>query len=299
VAKHFMVPYNKKLWTVHPKEMTLSWMGSYVPQPDLEAALDGALREPTKSIGYNASFFYPKEGGIEALPNIFLPHIQNLHLESKVQSIDVKRKTVLIHGQEHHYSALISTIPLRQLLSLIKDVDPKIRELSKLLRHNSVCTVNIGIKREKISDYHWLYFPEEKYIFYRVGFPSQLSPKMAPPGQSSLNVEISYAPDKPIDEKTVLHRVIHDLKMAKILHDSDEILTSKTINIPCAYVIYDKKREEVLPIIQDYLRKNDIVSTGRYGSWNYSAMEDAMFDGVKAAKAVSAQRFPQRKLASA
>ena len=35
VAKHFAIPYNKKLWAVPLDEMETSWLGSRVPLPDL------------------------------------------------------------------------------------------------------------------------------------------------------------------------------------------------------------------------------------------------------------------------
>ena len=44
VAKHFAVPYNRKLWAVPLTEMETSWLGGRVPMPDLEEMIDGALR---------------------------------------------------------------------------------------------------------------------------------------------------------------------------------------------------------------------------------------------------------------
>src|SRR5690606_18554994 len=36
IARHFMVPYNTKLWTVHPRELAAGWTQRFVPQPTLE-----------------------------------------------------------------------------------------------------------------------------------------------------------------------------------------------------------------------------------------------------------------------
>ena len=35
IAKHFMVPYNEKIWTISPREMTCDWMGRFVPNTSL------------------------------------------------------------------------------------------------------------------------------------------------------------------------------------------------------------------------------------------------------------------------
>ena len=152
---------------------------------------------------------------------------------------------------------------------------------------NILNTREIKKIKEKVRD-HFGYFPEEKYCFYRVGFPSQLSEGMAPAGAGSLNVEISCADAHPVDEQTIVDRVIRDLKASGILRDSDRILTSKILRIPCAYVIYDREREKVLPQIQDYLQSKGIYSIGRYGNWEYSAMEDAMFQGMQTAQLINA-----------
>ena len=33
VARHFMVPYNTKLWHLPPRRMTVDWLGRFVPVP--------------------------------------------------------------------------------------------------------------------------------------------------------------------------------------------------------------------------------------------------------------------------
>ena len=37
IAKHFAIPYNRKIWAVDLKEMETSWLGGRVPLPDLDA----------------------------------------------------------------------------------------------------------------------------------------------------------------------------------------------------------------------------------------------------------------------
>ena len=48
VAKHFAIPYNKKLWAVPLNEMETSWLGGRVPMPDLEEMIEGALHPVAK-----------------------------------------------------------------------------------------------------------------------------------------------------------------------------------------------------------------------------------------------------------
>jgi protoporphyrinogen oxidase len=49
-----------------------------------------------------------------------------------------------------------------------------------------------------------------------------------------------------------------------------------------AYVIYDHDYEASLATIRPFLESVRVISTGRYGGWNYSAMEDALLFGREA-----------------
>ncbi|MEE9315561.1 MAG: NAD(P)-binding protein, partial [bacterium] len=59
IAKHFMVPYNKKIWTVHPRKLTCGWL-KYVPSPTFREVVIGALEKQEKGFGYNVHFDYPQ-----------------------------------------------------------------------------------------------------------------------------------------------------------------------------------------------------------------------------------------------
>ena len=55
-----------------------------------------------------------------------------------------------------------------------------------------------------------------------------------------------------------------------------------------ADVIFDHAYYAALAVIEPFLRDQHIVSTGRYGGWNYSSMEDALLLGRAAAVRVIA-----------
>ena len=52
------------------------------------------------------------------------------------------------------------------------------------------------------------------------------------------------------------------------------------------YVIFDQHRSQFLPKAQEFLKQHGVDSIGRYGSWNYSSMENALEDGQQAAQRV-------------
>ncbi len=62
IAKHFAIPYNRKLWTVPLTEMETSWLGGRVPLPDLEEIIEGALRPVGKADGPECALRIPLAG---------------------------------------------------------------------------------------------------------------------------------------------------------------------------------------------------------------------------------------------
>ncbi len=296
IAKHFMLPYNEKLWTVHPKNLSCSWLSSFIPQPTVQEVVNGALAEQRRLFGYNVNFLYPQKGGIQVLSDAFLSYTKNLNLNSKVTKVDIFNKEIEINNNfRYKFDKLISTLPLKQLIGLINEIPSIVKNAERLLRCNSVLNVNLGIARSNISDKHWIYFPEKNFVFYRVGFPMNFSPSLVPKGMSSIYTEIAYNSDgkyqilggryqMPEDKKEIIRRIKRDLIKAGILRRNDYILTENVLDIKNAYVIYDKNREKSLKKICPFLLENNIYSIGRYGGWRYSTMEDAIIEGKKTAE---------------
>jgi len=280
IARHFMIPYNQKLWRIPLREITADWVSWSVPRPTLDEILNGALGIKNRAFGYNPSFLYPKQGGIRQLPESFVRHIRDLHLKRKVVEISLQARTVRFEDNAlYSYEALVSTMPLPCLLKSIQDLPEEIRKAGESLRYLSIYDVNLGVKRPHISDKHWIYFPEPEFIFYRVGFPMNYAPQTLPKGCSSLYVEVSHLPGQHIPEPRLLNEVLAGLTRCGILRDDDEILASHIVDIPCAYVIHDRSRQEALKIIRPFLESQHIYTVGRYGQWEYSSMEQAILSG--------------------
>jgi protoporphyrinogen oxidase len=286
IAKHFMIPYNTKLWTIPPREMTTEWMGRYVPRPTLEEVIEGALVDRRdRPFGYNAHFLYPQRGGIQVLPDAIAREAGPVQLGTEVERIDLAKRRVHVRdGEPIEYESLITTLPLHTLLCMLAPLPDAVARAGGKLRHNSVLSVNIGVEGRKLSDHNWIYFPEPEYSFYRLGFPSNSSPQVAPPGASSVTAEVAFSDRRPIDVAATVKQVKADLERVGILKRGDPIGVEVNFEIPCAYVLYDHDRRRSLAEIQRYLRSQNVHSVGRYGSWEYSSMEDAIASGKEAAE---------------
>ncbi|MCB1734511.1 MAG: FAD-dependent oxidoreductase [Gammaproteobacteria bacterium] len=287
IARHFMIPYNTKLWGVPPSAMTTDWMNRFVPPAPLDKVVAGALGLRDASSGYNARFEYPRHGGIQILSEAWARHAGPIEYAHEAVRIDaVNRRVGFDTGLETDYQTLISTLPLPVLCALIADLPEPVRAACDRLSWSSVWALCLGIKANHTGGRHWVYVPEEKYPFYRVGCFSNIAPSMAPDGHSSVWVEQSYNRDRPLDAEQARADAISGLKDMGWLKDESEIAVEWPLRMPYAYVIYDAHHAEATATIHEFLRAHGILSTGRYGKWDYSSMEDAILYGRDAAQSL-------------
>jgi protoporphyrinogen oxidase len=287
-GKHFMFPYNTKLWTIHPDQLMAGWTGRFVPRPSLEDVVKGSLGIVNES-GYNASFLYPREGGIEALPKAFLPEIRG-PVDVEVHPTEIvlaERRVQLSDGRTLPFSALINTIPLPELIRLCREATPEAKQAAAQLKATVVTYVNVGARGEGPA-HHWVYFPEPEFPFYRAGSASAVYPALAPKGMRSFYVEFSsmtgLAPE--IAEEQALEGLLR----CGLLRSRDEVLFAFARQIHGAYVLYDRGYAKAKQTILDFLSSFQVETCGRYGNWEYGGMEDALLSGQAAARRVMERR---------
>ena len=298
IAKHFMLPYNEKFWKQDLHNITSDWVSWSIPKPTLEEVVNGALGLTNKGMGYNPKFIYPKNGGIDCLPRALASSIGKIYSEQSVEHIDPKRKVVrLSGGREQQYDSLVSTLPLPVLFRMLGDTPDALRLDAEKLSAVSVLNFNIGVDRPGISNQHWIYFPEDKFIFSRVGFPMNFSQSVAPAGTSSIYIEITHPSRSRPNIDEAFDRSIMDLQRCGILNSGDRILTRHMLDIEYAYVVFDVHRQARLQNLLDYLESRDIFAAGRYGRWEYFSMEDSILSGKAAAERVIAKTAAMRTLA--
>jgi protoporphyrinogen oxidase len=279
ISRHFMLPYNARLWGVPPHEITSEWCERFVPRPKLEDVLRGALGAQPPELGYNTTFLYP-EHGIGSFSQALAARTP-IELGRAPRRVDLERRTLSFADEELPFDVLLSTIPLPSLLSLLSRVPPEVARAAARLRWTHLYYFDLGIGREISNPYHWIYVPEARFPFYRVGQYSRFSDKLAPPGKSSLYVELveRRAPNP----ERALASVVAGLLELGLLRSEHDVELSRLRRIDFAYVIYDHEYRSALDVIEPFLASERIISTGRYGGWNYSSMEDALLMGKSAA----------------
>ncbi|EPY37090.1 UDP-galactopyranose mutase [Strigomonas culicis] len=205
IARVFMRPYNTKLWTVPPSAMSCAWVGERVAQIDLAQIKQNMARgEDDVGWGPNATFRFPKEGGTGGIYRALASRLPRgrVHLgpEHRVVAVDPVRKVLTLRGgRQLRYTALLSSIPLDELLRALAvglesatgaaphpPLDAATcRLLADKLDFSSTHIVGLGMRGTVPSFLKtacWLYFPESHICFYRATVFSNYAERNAPEG---------------------------------------------------------------------------------------------------------------------
>ena len=280
IAEHYLLPYNRKIWDTDPRQMTCEWMRR-LPTAQVEKIRKNAFAPDTDMFGYNVEFFYP-ENGIKALAEAFGNRLKDIRLNRRVIRIDTSAKQVYFtKGDSIQYGRLVSTLPLRTLVDLIGATD--LQKFGQRLVGSTVYCISLVISGTVPEGVHWMYFPEKNFPFYRISFPKNYFPKSTPGDEQILSVEVGSR-NMNLDMARLRNQVIETV-MGMAIFNIKKLIFTYCTKIPDAYCIYDFERTKTVNSILADLKKMDIESVGRYGRWEYSAMEDAILQGMELAVA--------------
>jgi UDP-galactopyranose mutase len=330
ITNHFMQPYNFKVWGIDPARMSSDWIAGRVLTPSLEEVIEGSLQRGRGDMGPNARFGYPLRGGCEMFVSGLAKRVRSrggsLVMNRSLVRIDPRRRRATFRvldaesGQARletiRYGTLYPSVPLPDLVNAIDGVPESVRQAAAGLPSTAVVCVNLGINREKVTDKHWIYYPEgqDKYIFQRIFVQSNASPFTAPPGHSALTFEISHSRYKPLPvrgKRALIDACVAGLKRTDLWRDGDQVVFEQVLGMPHAYIPFTPDRERRLAVINAYLHSLGIHPIGRFGEWKYVNQDGAILsakrvvesirsDGKAAAKSASLiLDHPQDRLASA
>ncbi len=291
MCSEFFYPYNTKLLQYPLSKIMPEQGGRFIPTIKLEDIIKNFSPNEIQNHGYNSTFLYPKQNGICQLPNKIQSQISTkIQLNHSVEAIDSRSKKIRFsNGTSTSYDILVTTMPLKPLLEITAfSSNSSLGDQTQQLHYNTVVNLNLGINRPNFSDKHWIYFPEQQFSFYRIGFWNAISNHLAPKNKSSLFAEMSmmHPTQKEITKKVTLAK--KQLLSLLQLQESD-ICFEKILTLDHAYVIYNEWRKKNLPTLLTTLANKDIHSIGRFGEWKYSSMQEAILDGQLMAQKINAQ----------
>ena len=265
--------YTAGLWTrIAPQD-------AYKSPVDFSLAVKGAL-DQAPPVGYNATFVYPVDG-LDTLARRMAERCQ-VHYGKKVVHIDVQRKEIhFTDGSVAHYETLLSTLPLNRMVEITNlemDAEPA--------PYTSVLVLNIGaIRGSKCPDDHWLYVPDSRSGFHRVGFYSNVDTSFLPVSsrvdKDRVNIYVERAcpggeaPGE-AEIEAYSHAVVAELQAWGFIGEA-EVADPTWIEVAYTWAWPGLKWKQ---LTLEALEEHDIYQVGRYGRWVFQGIADSIIEGI-------------------
>lgn len=257
---------------------------------DFVENVDGKLF--TTKLGYR--------GINEKLIEQYLRNGGYIHLNSEVKSVFVNDNTVhkitfkentsdseTDSEKEFYCDAVINTIPITNLVSMINPKVPKdVQEASNFLEYRALVFVGILVKKEKVLPVSFMYFRE--HSFNRVYDSSYFGHDTSLSNTTIIVCEISSSGNDRwwIDDDYCIKKAKYDLKREKIIDEKD-ILEAHVYRYRYGYPVYKFGFENNLETIMNYLSNiSNFETAGRQGAYQYINGHIAIQMGFDAAKKI-------------
>jgi protoporphyrinogen oxidase len=299
----FFGPYTHKLWGIAPTEISSDWAAQRISLPSLgDVALRLAGLRHGGARSYARRYHYPRLGIgqiFERMAEVATRHGARFRLGARVTGLDrardgnvraVRFSSAERGDEELRCDAVISTVALPLLARMLAgaSLPADIARAAGRLRFRAIRLVHLLLDRAEFSPHTWLYVSEPQYKIARIQEPRRRSPAMAPPGRTSLMLEL------PCDVGDELWRAGDDEVTARCLDElaalgfgdvardvRGHFSSFVAEGYPIYHLDYRRERERVLAFTRETA---NVVSVGRQGAFRYVFMDTAMEMGVAAAE---------------
>ncbi len=285
ICRHFMTPYNEKVWAFPLNTIVPEWVGHRIVQPDFRSIVAGAITDRTFTSFPNNQVAYPAEGGFGAFysalvdtsvePNLTFDRATAVYLDRKVVDFS--------SGRQVAYDQLITSVDLDEFIGMVTPVPGPISELRPDLQHNSLAVVSLVISGLE-TDMQRLYVADSSVIFHKLVFNSNSAPSLRRAQETSVQCEISFSAHKPLPAGDLLERAVSDLDRVGLLPAGSDVVAADLRYVDKAYPVSTAASIAAREGICDWLVTRDVHPVGRFGAWRYVNSDGACYAGMCAAR---------------
>jgi len=268
IARHFMDPYNEKVWKRPVDFLSSDWVAGRVPDAPIDDVLRSSVGIHTEGYTHQAIFYYPKQGGFQAITDGIAAGLgDRVRLQTPVTDVVKHSDGWRVNGEE--FDLVVSTLPLTDAPAIFKDVPADIAQAMRTLEYNGITCVLLALDRAQHPDLSWIYLPHhEQGPTNRVTYMSNYSPGNAPEGKTSLLCEVTSPGGAPFPGKELEEEVLAGLVHAGLVR-RDEVLFTDRTSTRHAYVVFDHAYHRRRDAALGWMRSQGLIALGRFGRFEY------------------------------
>jgi len=155
IAEHFMDPYNEKVWKRDLATLSSGWVAGRVPDAPVDDVLRSAVGIRTEGYVHQAIFFYPREGGFQAITDgIAATILDRVRLSTPAADLVRHGEGWRVNGED--FDLVVSTLPLTYLPDIASDVPAGVAEAMRTLEYNSLTSLLVALDRPENPDLSWI-----------------------------------------------------------------------------------------------------------------------------------------------
>jgi protoporphyrinogen oxidase len=301
--ERFFGPYTEKLWGIPATEISADWAAQRIGLMNLGDAtlrLVGLRTKPIRT--YARRYLYPRLGmgqlfsrmsqEIERLDARIVLGADVVGFETVQETVTAVRARIGDEVASFPCAHVYATIPLTSLVEKLDRDRPVSVDLAmRSLRFRAIRFVNLLLASELVSPNTWMYVADAGYRIARIQEPKHRSPFMAPPGRTSLMLELPCNVGDDIwnaDLEPLVRDCLDELADLGLSVRS-HVIGAFSARVAHGYPIYRVGYEDHRQLLLSHVARHANVTTGgRQGLFRYLFLDAAMEMGQIAARQILA-----------
>ena len=301
--------YSARVWGL-PTGQISSKQAQRVAKLNLKNIILRVLGIKADPATYFTKYMYPRKGIsllFEGMADVVRQRGSCIRLNSPVTRLErdgdgIRRVIYRSGGVEQSFDCdlVLSTLPLPSLVNMMTPALPKaVVEHAAKLRYRSLKLIYIVLRRDRMTDYHWVYLLDEQFRVNRVSEQKNVSPDMVRKDRTVLCIELSLWRDEPLwqaSDEEIYRLALNDvMKMGYDVTES-EVEAYHVTDIPTAYPVYELNFEEhLIPVLEGVHAVPNLMTLGRHGLFLNNSMDDNVLLGMKIADHIDGRGADQNQ----
>jgi protoporphyrinogen oxidase len=253
IAKDYMLPYNKKIWSMDPDDLGTYWLYKLPNVSFRETLLSCLEGRSAGSLPAHGTFLYPQKFGYGEVWRRMGEALGNSLLSSyNIYSIDLEERII---NNNLQYETLITSIPWVYWRDYCQ-MPPEINQAISLLKNTSI---DVSYQSETLNNNsHWIYCPDEEISYHRMLLRSNFAPN-----------------SRGYWTETNMKRSL-ELRENEIRFHNEFAYPINTIEKP-------KAVEKIL----SWAKEHSVIGLGRWGTWEHMNSDVAVDQALLLAQKLS------------